>query len=115
MNIEDYREYCLSLGDDVEEKLPFTAFHYASGVLVFYVHGHMFAFFDCDNFSIVTVKCQPERIDDLRAAHDCVTAPYNESPKHWIGIDALHAPRELLCELTRNSYDIVKAKYKVKN
>ena len=46
MNIEDYREYCLSLGDDVEEKLPFTAFHHASGVLVFYVHGHMFSFFD---------------------------------------------------------------------
>ena len=23
MNIEDYREYCLSLGADVEEKLPF--------------------------------------------------------------------------------------------
>ena len=44
MNIEDYREYCLSLGDDVEEKLPFTAFHHASGVLVFYVHGHMFSF-----------------------------------------------------------------------
>lgn len=26
MNIEDYREYCLSLGSDVEEKLPFTMF-----------------------------------------------------------------------------------------
>ena len=35
MNIEDYRGFCLSLGEDVEEKLPFTAFHYASGVLVF--------------------------------------------------------------------------------
>lgn len=23
MNIEDYREYCLSLGEDIEEKLPF--------------------------------------------------------------------------------------------
>ena len=44
MNIEDYREFCLSLGGDVEEKLPFTAFQYASGVLVFYVHGHMFSF-----------------------------------------------------------------------
>jgi len=32
MNIEDYREFCLSLGTDVEEKLLFTAFHYASGV-----------------------------------------------------------------------------------
>lgn len=30
MNIEDYREYCLSLGEDMVEKLPFTAFRYAS-------------------------------------------------------------------------------------
>ena len=35
MNIEDYRDYCLSLGADVEEKQPFTAFHYASGVQFF--------------------------------------------------------------------------------
>ena len=26
MNIEDYREYCLSLGNDIEEKLPFQKF-----------------------------------------------------------------------------------------
>ena len=26
MNIEDYREYCLSLGEDVEEKLPLRPF-----------------------------------------------------------------------------------------
>ena len=26
MNIEDYREFCLSLGADVEEKLPFAGF-----------------------------------------------------------------------------------------
>ena len=62
MNIEDYREYYLSLGEDMEEKLPFTAFRYASGVLVFYVHGHMFSFFDCDNFSVITLKCQPELV-----------------------------------------------------
>ena len=68
MNIEDYRDYCLSLGADVEEKLPFTAFHYASGVLVFYVHGHMFSFFDCDNYGVITLKCQPERIEELKAA-----------------------------------------------
>ena len=26
MNIEDYREYCLSLGEDMEEKQPFQNF-----------------------------------------------------------------------------------------
>jgi hypothetical protein len=60
VNIEDYREDCLLLGDDVEEKLPFTAFHYVCGVLVFYVHGNMFSLFDCDNYSVITLKCQPE-------------------------------------------------------
>ena len=112
MNIEDYREYCLSLGDDVEEKLPFTAFQYASGVLVYYVHGHMFSFFDCDNFGVITLKCQPERIEELKARFDCIGNPFNESPKYWIGIDANTAPDDILRELTRNSYDIVKAKYK---
>ena len=114
MNIEDYREFCLSLGDDVEEKLPFTAFHHASGVLVFYVHGHMFSFFDCDHFNVITLKCQPDRIDELRAAHDCIVKPFNMSPKHWLGIDTNTAPDDLLQELTRNSYEIVKAKYKPK-
>ena len=111
MNIEDYREYCLSLGKDVEERMPFTAFHHASGVLVFYVHGHMFSFFDCEDFSVITLKCQPERIDELKSQYDCVGIPCNESPKHWIGINPSIADDELLKDLTRNSYEIVKTKY----
>ena len=112
MNIEDYRVYCLSLGDDVEEKLPFTAFHHASGVLVFYVYDHMLSFFDCDDFNIITLKCQQDRIEELKAQYSCIGKPYNESPKYWIGIDANTAPDDILRELTRNSYEIVKAKYK---
>ena len=111
MNIEDYRDYCLSLGDDVEEKLPFTAFHYADGVLAFYVNGHMFSFFDCDHFSVITLKCQPERIAELKEQHQCIGKPFNLSPKYWIGVDACNAPDDLLQQLTKNSYDIVKAKY----
>ena len=101
MNIEDdgehqssdgehqssYHEYCLSLGDGIEEKLPFQKFKSGEGVLVFYVSGHMFSFFDCNDFSIISLKCQPERIEDLKAQYDCIGNPYNESPKHWIGIN----------------------------
>ena len=112
MNIEEYRDYCLSLGDDVEEKLPFTAFKYAGDVLVFYVNGHMFAFFRCDHFQVVTLKCRPERIEKLKARHSCIGHPFNLSPKHWIGVDATTAPDDLLRQLTRNSYEIVKAKYR---
>ena len=55
-----------------------------------------------------------ERIDELKAQYDCIGNPYNESPKHWIGIDPNTAPDDLLRDLTRNSYEIVKAKYRKK-
>ena len=112
MNIEDYREYCLSLGTGIEEKLPFQKFKSGEGVLVFYVSGHMFSFFDCDDFSVISLKCQPEPIEDLNPQHECIGNPYNESPKHWIGINPSTTPDNLLMELTKNSYEIVKAKYR---
>ncbi len=84
MNIEAYREYCLSLGADVEEKLPFVN---------------------------ISLKCQPERIDELKAQYDCIGNPYNEAPKYWIGINPNTALDDLLRDLTRNSYEIVKVKY----
>ena len=111
MNIEEYCDFCLSLGEDVEENFPFTKFKNGGGVLVFYVYSHMFSFFDCDAFSVISLKCQPERIIELKEQYTCISNPFNESPKHWIGIDPNTAPDALLKELTRNSYEIVKAKY----
>ena len=111
MNIENYRDFCLSLGNDVEEKLPFQKFKNGEGVLVFYVSGHMFSFFDCNDFSVISLKCQPERIGTLKDQYECIGNPYNESPKHWIGIHPASAPDNLLQELTRNSYEIVRQKY----
>lgn len=115
MNVEAVREYCLSLGSDVEEKLPFAKFKHGEGVLVFYVCGHMFCFFDLNDFQVISLKCQPERIDELKAQYDCVGNPYNESPKHWIGLDPHSSPDALTKDLILNSYEIVKAKYQKKN
>ena len=56
MNIEDYRDYCLSLGTDVEEKLPFVQFKNGEGVIVFYVCGHMFCFFDLNDFQDILLN-----------------------------------------------------------
>ena len=65
MNVEEYRDYCLSFGEDVEEKLPFVKFKNGDSVLVFYVCGHMFCFFDLNDVQVVSLKCQPERIDEI--------------------------------------------------
>ncbi len=44
MNIEEFREFCLSL-PGVTEKMPFGAFRWAKDILVFfYVKGKMFCF-----------------------------------------------------------------------
>ena len=62
MNIEDFRKYCLSLGD-VTEKTPFGKFaRRFDSILVFYVLDHMFCFVDMDDFSSVTVKSTPYEI-----------------------------------------------------
>lgn len=112
MNVEDLRDYCLSLGSDVEEKMPFGAFKAAQGVLAFYTCGHIFCFFDIDAFEVVTVKCQPDRIGLLAEQHDGIVAPYNMSPKHWIGIRPDLANNALMRELVRNSYEIIKQQYR---
>ena len=111
MNVEEIRDFCLSLGTDVEEKLPFAKFKNGENVLVFYVCGHMFCFFDLNDFQVISLKCQPVRIDELKAEYDCVGTPYNESPKHWIGLDPHTSSDALAKDLIRNSYEIVKAKY----
>ena len=59
MNLEEFREYCLSLGE-VEEKLPFAKMPGGDSVLVFYVSGHTFCYCDLNDLRVV-VKCQPER------------------------------------------------------
>ena len=110
MNIEALRDYCLSLGE-VEEKLPFTKFKGGDTVLVFYVCGHMFCYFDIEAFDVVSVKCQPERIPELLESHSCLGTPFNMSPKHWIGIKIKECDEELVRELVGNSYKIVKYKY----
>ncbi len=109
MNIEDFREYCLSL-PDATEGTPFEKF--SKGlftILVFYVHQHMFCYFNIDDFTSITIKCEPQRIAQLKDRHTAVTEPYNGNKKHWISI-TLNAdlPDAEILALVSNSYYLVK-------
>lgn len=113
MNIEDFREFCLSLPDS-SEKMPFQAFPAGQSILAFYVGGKIFCFFDIDEFDICTVKCDPGLIDELKAHYNAVGAPYNMNPRYWIGIrfnDDM--PDEEIKYWTRKSYEIVSDKKKI--
>ena len=112
MNIEELREYCLSL-EGVTEKTPFGKFarRYES-VLVFYVVGHMFCFADMDDFTSVTVRSTPEEIDEIRECHTSADNPMNRSLKYWIRLNFNgDISDDLVYSLVRRSYDIVKTKY----
>ena len=114
MNIEAFREYCLSL-DGVEEKLPFAKMPGGDTVLVFYVNGHTFCYCDIDDFRIVTVKCQPERIPELMESTKGTCRPDNHfNTKYWIGLEVQAIETETLKALVANSYEIVRTKKKKK-
>lgn len=110
MNIEELRDYCLLL-EAVEEKFPFAKIKGGKSVLVFYVRNHMFAMIDLNDCDIVNVKCQPERILDLREHFDWADKASHMNSKYWLGMHINTAPDDMAKELISNSYSIVKDKY----
>ncbi len=77
MNIEDFREYCISKRG-VAEELPFGPEY-----LVFKVMGKIFAITSIENFDSVNLKCDPEEAVMLREKYDAVLPGYHMNKKHW--------------------------------
>lgn len=112
MDIERFREYCLSF-EGVNEKMPFGKFaaKFAS-VLVFYVCDHMFCLVDIDNFHYVVLKNTPEKIVELHETSANVRRHRNMSEKYWAQINfGGDIPDSEILRLVAQSYEIVKAKY----
>lgn len=105
MNIEELRDYCLSLKGATED-FPFGEFN-----LVLKVQGKMFGLIPLDNpDSQVTLKCDPERALQLRDEYEAITSAYHFNKKHWnsVRIDP-SISQALLCELIQHSYNLVVA------
>lgn len=104
MNIEAFREYCLSK-KGVTESLPF-----GPDVLVFKVMGKMFALCALEKMpATANLKCDPERAIALREEYDgLITAGYHMSKKHWNTVELeRNIPADLLLELIDHSYNLV--------
>ncbi len=107
MNIELYRDYCLSK-KGVTESIPFPKL---PNVLVFKVKGKMFTATDIETFNGFSIKCVPETIEELRAQYDALQEPSYFSKKHWsnVVVDG-SIPDNLLYEWLDISYNLVVAK-----
>ena len=113
MNIEEFRDYCLSLPESTEAT-PFEKFSRGKfTILVFYVRGHMFCYFNVDDFSNITIKCNPTEMTELKEQYQSVTEPFNGDKRYWISVQPnMDLPDYELKDLVRKSYEIVRAKYK---
>lgn len=113
MNIEEFRDYCLSL-PDVTEATPFEKFSKGKfTILVFYVGGKMFCYFNIDDFSAITIKCDPDEMIDLKERYHAISEPFNGNKRHWMSVQlGQDVSDELLKVLVRKSYDLVRLKKK---
>lgn len=83
MNIEQVREYCLSI-KGAEECFPFDEV-----TIVFKVMGKMFAYMGLERREqgfMISLKCDPEKAIELREQYECVIPGYHSNKKYWNSI-----------------------------
>ena len=103
MNIEQFRNYCLSK-KHVTESFPFDEV-----TLVFKVANKMFALTSLNSLpTAVNLKCNPEKALQLREEYSEIIEGYHMSKKHWntISIEG-NLSNKLIEELIDHSYNLV--------
>jgi len=105
MNIEKYRAFCLSL-NEAKEGMPFD-----EKTLVFSIYGKMFSSTNIETFDLINVKCEPEKVIELRKQFDAVIPGYYMNKNHWNSIKMDNSiSDEQIQEWIENSYKLVVSK-----
>ena len=99
----DLRALCLGF-TGAEETYPFSA-----ETTVFKVHGKIFAIAALDREPpAISLKCEPELAEQLRADHAAITPGYHLNKRHWntVRVDG-SLPERLVRDMVEDSYDLV--------
>ncbi len=102
MNIEQIREYCLSL-KGVTEDMPF-----GDDTLVFRVMNKIFALVNLEGETRINLKCDPGRAIELREEHPAIIPGYHMNKAHWntVIIDG-SLKWDLVTSLIDHSYELI--------
>jgi predicted DNA-binding protein (MmcQ/YjbR family) len=102
MHVELLRDFCIAKAA-VTEHFPFD-----EDTLVFKVAGKMFSLVSLSKANSVNLKCDPERVEELRNNFEAVKPGFHMSKTHWNTVyfnqDVSDA---LLLELVTHSYNEV--------
>jgi predicted DNA-binding protein (MmcQ/YjbR family) len=102
---DQLRRFCLARPGAVEE------FPFGTQPSVFKVAGRIFALSDLTAVPLkVSVKCEPELAEQLRASYPAVRPGYHLNKRHWntVTIDG-SIPSALVRDMVEDSYDLVVA------
>lgn len=102
MNIEQIREYCLSL-PGVTEDMPF-----GDDTLVFRVMNKIFALVNLEGETRINLKCDPGKAIELREEYPSIIPGYHMNHEHWntVIMDG-SLKREFVNSLIDHSYTLV--------
>ena len=103
MNVESFRDYCLSK-PSATESTPFGPDN-----IVFKVEGKMFALLALDEVpTAVNLKCDPDLALELRDRYEQVQPGYHMNKKHWntVVLDGV-IPEKEVRKMIDDSYDLV--------
>jgi predicted DNA-binding protein (MmcQ/YjbR family) len=102
MNIEIFRDYCLSK-KGAEETFPFD-----ETTLVFKVANKMFCLIGLNNPNQCNLKCDPERAIELRQTYEAIIPGWHMSKTHWNTVRFnMDVNDKLIFELIDHSYELV--------
>lgn len=102
MNIEELRNFCLSL-KGADEKMPF-----GDNILVFSVKGKMFCATGITDYEYINLKCDPDIAVELREKYNEVTPGYHMNKRLWNSISTNgNIPTKLMKEWILDSYNLV--------
>lgn len=105
MHLDEYRTYCLAKPGAWEDQ-PF-----GPDTLVFKVLNKMFSAVGLDTIPPeVSLKCDPQRVPELREAYEGIHAGPYMNKKHWNFVELQSdVPKALILELVDHSYALVVA------
>jgi predicted DNA-binding protein (MmcQ/YjbR family) len=106
MNLEEFREYCLTKAN-ATEGTPF-----GPDTLVFKVGGKIFAITALDEVPArANLKCDPDLALELRDRYEQVRPGYHMNKKHWNTVDIESGvPDAEIRKMIDHSYDLVAKK-----
>ena len=107
MNIEEFRDYCLS------KKYVTECFPFDTTTLVFKVLGKMFALASLKRWELgeaaINLKAAPEYSEELRTQYTSIRPGFHMNKKHWNTLYLYEGElkQELIKKLIDHSYEMV--------